>query len=172
MQSFRADYPVTHRPTNTMIGHPYMENSYYKKRTLSGTVAIFVFLLAVILILVAFSTPYWLESDKRIVGSKFEKLGLWTHCFRSLPDPYDPAMGRFFSGCRWIFDPFTTGYQEIRSFLVPPFFVAVQFFFTMCFVTLLIAIVLVPAYILCYGPGHDYYVLLLRIIGIVLMISG
>lgn len=121
IQSFRVDYPVTHRPTNMMDHHhPYIDrDGYFKKRTLSGTVAIFVFLLAVILILVAFATPYWLESDKRIVGSKFEKLGLWTHCFRSLPDPYDPAMGRFFSGCRWIFDPFTTGYQEIRSFLVP-----------------------------------------------------
>lgn len=123
MHSFRADYPVSHhRSANIMLGHnhhPYMESAHYKRRTLSGTVAIFVFLAAVILIVIAFATPYWLESDKRIVGSKFEKLGLWTHCFRSLPDPYDPGMGRFFTGCRWIFDPFTTGYQEIRSFLVP-----------------------------------------------------
>lgn len=123
IQSFRVDYPVTYSHRSVMMEHhprhPYVDSPYYKKRTMSGTVAIFVFLLAVILILVAFVTPYWLESDKRIVGSKFEKLGLWTHCFRSLPDPYDPAMGRFFTGCRWIFDPFTTGYQEIRSFLVP-----------------------------------------------------
>jgi hypothetical protein len=97
----------------------YMSSVYLKKRHMAATVGIVVFTLATILLVVAFVTPYWLESDRRIVGSKFEKLGLWTHCFRSLSDPNDEYMSRFFTGCRWIFDPFTTGYQEIRSFLVP-----------------------------------------------------
>jgi len=55
---------------------------------------------------------------------------------------------------------------------ISAFFVAVQFFFTMCFIFLLIAIVLVPMYILCFGPDHDYFVLLVRLIGIVLLASG
>ena len=115
MQSFRADYPVTHRPH---MMDEYMD-TYPVRRTVSGRFAIGIFVLAVVFIAVAFATPYWLESDPRIVGSKFEKLGLWTHCFRSLPDPYVHNLSRFYSGCRWIFDPFTTGYSEIRGFLVP-----------------------------------------------------
>lgn len=52
-------------------------------------------------------------------GAKLESFGLWTHCFRSLPDPNDPAERRHFVGCHWIFDPFTKGYDEIRGFLLP-----------------------------------------------------
>lgn len=54
-----------------------------------------------------------------LIGAKLESLGLWTHCFRSLPDPNDPAERRHFVGCHWIFDPFTKGYDEIRGFLLP-----------------------------------------------------
>lgn len=53
------------------------------------------------------------------LGAKLESFGLWTHCFRSLPDPNDPAERRFFVGCHWIFDPFTKGYDEIKGFLLP-----------------------------------------------------
>lgn len=53
------------------------------------------------------------------IGAKLESFGLWTHCFRSLPDPNDPAERRFFVGCHWIFDPFTKGYDEIKGFLLP-----------------------------------------------------
>lgn len=52
-------------------------------------------------------------------GAKLERFGLWTHCFKSLADPTDPGEQTFFVGCRWIFDPFTKGYNEIRHFLLP-----------------------------------------------------
>lgn len=54
-----------------------------------------------------------------ISGAAFNRLGLWHHCFRSLPDPSDEYHRRFFAGCRWIYDPFTTGYDQIRGYLVP-----------------------------------------------------
>jgi len=53
------------------------------------------------------------------LGAKLDRFGLWTHCFRSLADPNDPAEQRFFVGCHWIFDPFTKGYDEIKEFLLP-----------------------------------------------------
>lgn len=56
---------------------------------------------------------------KFIIGATFNRLGLWHHCFRSLADPNDENNRRFFAGCRWIYDPFTTGYDQIRGFLVP-----------------------------------------------------
>lgn len=90
-----------------------------KKRSLSGNVGIAFFVLALIFIAIAFSTPSWLVSDYRITGAKLDRFGLWTHCFRSLEDQKDLYQRRFFVGCRWIYDPFTTGYDQIRGYLVP-----------------------------------------------------
>lgn len=90
-----------------------------RRRTLTGNAAILFFVVSFFCVFVAFSTSSWLVSDYRITGAKFDRLGLWTHCFRSLPDPTDVHQRRFFVGCRWVFDPFTKGYDEIRGFLIP-----------------------------------------------------
>lgn len=90
-----------------------------KRRSLAGSFGVGVFVIAFLGICVAFGTPSWLVSDYRITGSKLDRLGLWTHCFRSLPDINDDYQRRFFVGCRWIYDPFTTGYDKIRGFLLP-----------------------------------------------------
>jgi hypothetical protein len=90
-----------------------------KKRGLSGNCALAIFAITLICVTVAFCSPSWLVSDYRITGARLERLGLWTHCFRSLPDPLDEYQRRFFVGCRWIYDPFTTGYDKIRGFLLP-----------------------------------------------------
>lgn len=90
-----------------------------KRRTLAGTCGVGVFVIALVAVCIAFATPSWLVSDYRITGAKLDRLGLWTHCFRSLPDVNDDYQRRFFVGCRWVYDPFTTGYDEIRGFLIP-----------------------------------------------------
>lgn len=90
-----------------------------KRRTLAGSFGVGVFVIAFLGIAIAFATPSWLVSDYRITGAKLDRLGLWVHCFRSLPDINDDFQRRFFVGCRWIYDPFTTGYDEIRGFLLP-----------------------------------------------------
>lgn len=93
--------------------------SEMKRRTLSGSCGIGLFMISFICVFIAFATPSWIVSDYRITGAKLDRLGLWTHCFRSLADPNDDYNRRFFVGCRWVFDPFTTGYDEIRGFLIP-----------------------------------------------------
>lgn len=90
-----------------------------KKRSLAGNCGVGVFVIAFATIVIAFATPSWLVSDYRISGAKLDRLGLWVHCFRSLPDVNDDYQRRFFVGCRWVFDPFTKGYDEIRGYLVP-----------------------------------------------------
>lgn len=91
-----------------------------KLRSLSGSVAVGIFFVAFVCVCVAFATPAWLVSDYRITGAKLDRFGLWVHCFRSLPNPQEPdAPVRYFVGCRWIYDPFTAGYSEIRGFLLP-----------------------------------------------------
>ena len=104
--------------------HAYSENQQVrvvkmKKRSLAGNCAVLTFVLTLICIFVAFCAPAWLVSDPRITGAKLDRLGLWSHCFRSLADPNDSAQRRFFVGCRWVYDPFTTDYDKIRGFLLP-----------------------------------------------------
>lgn len=143
-----------------------------KKRSLAGNVAIGFFVIAFVLVVVAFSTPSWLVSDYRITGAKLDRLGLWTHCFRSLSDPYDINQRRFFVGCRWIYDPFTTGYDQIRGFLVPPFMVATQFFFTLCFISVLLSAILTLLYFLCCGPDMKQFILLIKLNAWILLFGG
>ena len=104
--------------------HAYSENQQVrvakmKKRSLAGNCAVLTFVLTLVCIFVAFCAPAWLVSDPRITGAKLDRLGLWSHCFRSLADPNDSAQRRFFVGCRWVYDPFTTDYDKIRGFLLP-----------------------------------------------------
>ena len=90
-----------------------------RERTLSGKWALAILCLAGFLTTIAFVAPNWLEADPRFYGNKVDKVGLWVHCFRSLPDYNDPLHQRRFAGCRWIFNPFTKGYGEIRNYLTP-----------------------------------------------------
>jgi hypothetical protein len=61
-------------------------------------------------------------------------------------------------------------YDFIRSEIQPPFFVATQFFYTLSFIAILIAIILVLMYLLCVD---DYYrVSVLRWTGIDLIVAG
>ena len=90
-----------------------------RERTLSGKWALGLLCLAGFLTTIAFVAPNWVEGDPRFYGNKLDKLGLWVHCFRSIPDYNDLDHRRFFAGCRWIFNPFTEGYAEIRNYLVP-----------------------------------------------------
>ncbi|KAK9504579.1 hypothetical protein O3M35_010884 [Rhynocoris fuscipes] len=143
-----------------------------KKRTLAGNVAIGIFVLALIFIAVSFCSASWLISDTRIANANFDRLGLWTHCFRSLPDPSDEYQRRFFVGCRWVYDPFTTGYDEIRGYLMPPFIIVTQFFYTLAFIGTLISFILVLLFFLCFGPEQKNFINLTLLIGIIMLSVG
>lgn len=104
-----------------------------KKRSLAGDLGVIVFLIALVCIVLGFLTSSWLVSDRRITSSKFEQMGLWKHCFRSLPDPSEAdAARRYFVGCRWIFDPYTAGYDKLKPFFFPSNYD--QFLFNLYFI--------------------------------------
>nr|CAH0113552.1 unnamed protein product [Daphnia galeata] len=130
-----------------------------KTRSTAAKIALPLFFVAVVCICVAFSTTHWLENWSKYYGDKFDKLGLWVHCFRSLPDPHDALHLRYFTGCRWVFNPFTAGYAEMRDFLMPPFFIAVQLFFTLCFMLMLVGIAGTLMYVLCFTYEHQVKIL-------------
>ncbi|XP_059621529.1 uncharacterized protein LOC132265078 isoform X2 [Phlebotomus argentipes] len=143
-----------------------------KRRTLAGSCGVGVFVVGLVAVVIAFSTPSWIVSDYRITGAKLDRLGLWVHCFRSLPDVNDDYQRRFFVGCRWVYDPFTTGYDEIRGFLLPAFMIITQFFFTLCMIGVLVGLVLVLLFFLCAGPDQRRFVLLIKIISWLLLGTG
>lgn len=143
-----------------------------KRRTLAGSCGVAVFIFAFAFIAIAFATPSWLVSDYRITGAKLDRLGLWVHCFRSLPDVNDDSQRRFFVGCRWVYDPFTKGYDEIRGFLLPAFMITTQFFYTLTFIGMLASAIGVLVFFLCAGPDQRHFINLIRGIGYVLLGSG
>lgn len=164
--------PRQHQQNSELLSGRAKTVVIMKKRSLAGNCGVGVFVIAFATIVIAFGTQSWLVSDYRISGAKLDRLGLWVHCFRSLPDVNDEYQRRFFVGCRWIFDPFTKGYDEIRGFLVPPFMIATQFFFTLAFIGMLVSLVAVLLFYLCCGPDMKHFVLLIRCTGYVLLGAG
>lgn len=83
-------------------------------------------------------------------------LGLWTVCFENFTDIhrfYDVQ----FKGCMWVFEE---EYYIIHDFLLPGFYVAVQFFFTLTFTLLLVSVLLICG-IFYYPPDDDRYMTVL-----------
>lgn len=166
----RGSYQQIHRFDQPPIFVP--DPPRMKKRSLSGQIGVGVFVVALVTVVVSFCAPAWLVSDHRITGAKLDRLGLWSHCFRSLATPGDESLHRFFVGCRWVYDPFTTGYDEIRGYLLPPFMIATQFFFTLCFMSVVISFILVLLLVLCCGPEQTRFILLLKCLSGLLLFAG
>ncbi|KAK8778102.1 hypothetical protein V5799_020557 [Amblyomma americanum] len=56
--------------------------------------------MSLVLVFIAFTTPYWLASDPRVYSAQLLRLGLWETCFRSFADPRDLNMEKYYVGCR------------------------------------------------------------------------
>ncbi|EEC20444.1 conserved hypothetical protein [Ixodes scapularis] len=112
--------------------------------------------LSLVLVFIAFATPYWLASDPRIYSAQLLRLGLWEACFRSFSNPNDLNMEKFYVGCRWVL---TYEYNTLRDFIETPFFVAVQVFFTIGFTVLLLACVVLLAMHICLPAARAFQML-------------
>ncbi|CAL4121080.1 unnamed protein product, partial [Meganyctiphanes norvegica] len=130
-----------------------------ERRTLSGWFAIGFHTAAFLLLTIAMFTRNWLEAEKKAYGTAMQSIGLWTQCFRSLTVTKDVYKTRHFVGCRWLFDPFTTGYDDIREMVQEPFFLTVQIFFTFAFTMALIAIAMVGMLVFCGGESFERSIL-------------
>lgn len=88
-----------------------------ERRTTAGWWAIGCHALGFLLITIAMFTTYWLQAEMKAYGTAMDRIGLWTQCFRSLTVTKDVYRERFFVGCRWLFDPFTTGYEDVQEMM-------------------------------------------------------
>merc|ERR1711944_295345 len=135
-------------------------------RTLKSAVALTG--VTFLIFLTAFFTPYWLQSvpSEKLPEPKFTNLGLWEVCLNGFHDMRHQYDIKFY-GCKHIL---LEEYDIIREELMPTFFVATQFFYTLSFIAMLIAIIFVVMYLLCVD---EYYrVNVLRWTGIDLIIGG
>ncbi|XP_037946811.1 uncharacterized protein LOC119683895 [Teleopsis dalmanni] len=110
-----------------------------------------------LLFFIAFVSPYWLVTDGTLRAPRFTNLGLWEVCFNNFTDIhrfYDTV----FTGCMWVFEE---EYYIIHDFLLPGFYIAVQFFATLCFVMCLITLPLTLAFLRTSRDDDRYVVLLL-----------
>ncbi|XP_026467172.1 uncharacterized protein LOC113370698 [Ctenocephalides felis] len=136
-------------------------------KTKTGKFAVGFTAVGFLFVLIAFVSPYWLQADKKIRNPKFQKIGLWEVCFKDFEDIHHWYDTRF-TGCWWVFEE---EFYIIGDFLLPGFFVATQFFFTVCMTLLLIAVALVALFCIC-SRHHDRYLLLLLTVGTDLIIAG
>lgn len=78
-------------------------------------------IIATILLIVAFCSPYWYISWPR-VHSPFKRIGLWQVCFAGLILPRDPDQ-KAYHGCWWTLAP---EFENIRNWMMPWWFVLNQ----------------------------------------------
>ncbi|KAK3600559.1 hypothetical protein CHS0354_003496 [Potamilus streckersoni] len=86
-----------------------------------ATFAVFLLCFAFICMVIAFATPYWVESFAKS-GNQFVKCGLWEFCFNDYIFYKDYNSKRFL-GCFYIFD---SKIRNLWEWLSPPWFVACE----------------------------------------------
>ncbi|KAK0078619.1 hypothetical protein PV325_002260 [Microctonus aethiopoides] len=136
-------------------------------KTRTGKIAASCTAVAFILIVIAFTTPNWLSTDGKLDNPKFYKIGLWQVCFQGFQDIRHLYKTKF-HGCWWVFEE---EYYIIHDILLPDFFVATQFFFTLCLTLLLVGGFLTALYTCC-SRQHQRYQELLWAIGANLTLSA
>lgn len=119
-------------------------------------IAIGFYAVAALFILIAFVSPYWLQTDGKLANPKFINLGLWEVCLNNFQDIHRFYDTRF-TGCMWVFEE---EYYIIHDFLLPGFYIATQFFFTLCF-TLLLASALMTIAFIGVDRDDDRYIMIL-----------
>ncbi|KAH3753009.1 uncharacterized protein LOC127848275 [Dreissena polymorpha] len=80
-------------------------------------------LLSIMMIVLAFATPYWIQPEPgHVISTQLQKLGLWEICFQGYNDIRD-GLGRVYNGCYWVF---AREYDVIRKYLIPSWFATAQ----------------------------------------------
>uniref|UniRef100_A0A069DR14 Putative conserved plasma membrane protein n=1 Tax=Panstrongylus megistus TaxID=65343 RepID=A0A069DR14_9HEMI len=85
--------------------------------------------IAGMFLLIAFASPYWVESYDETF-SEFKHMGLWEYCFERFRFPYH-QFDKIFSGCHYIY---SFEFHIIREWLLPGWLLTVQTFVTLAFI--------------------------------------
>lgn len=102
-----------------------MANLDYHKASNAVVFAGIVTYVAGVMLLMAFTSPYWIQSYQETFSS-FKHMGLWEYCFSEYQHPYYQFY-KLFDGCHHVFSHY---FYVIREWLLPPWLMAVQAFVT------------------------------------------
>ncbi|CAH8619387.1 unnamed protein product [Schistosoma curassoni] len=119
---------------------PFTECRY--RTAYISTYSAFAFLI------IAFVTPYWLQSWPRL-HTPFIRLGLWEFCVNGFVQRLDPNMISYY-GCWWILSPYM---RKIFTDLVPFWFLIIQVMVTVSLCLQIVAVVTLIAY-MCKRIRH------------------
>lgn len=133
----------------------------------TGLFALAFYIFASIFIIIAFVSPYWLVTDGKMNNPKFIKIGLWQVCLNGFEDVHH-WYDTIFSSCWWIFEE---EYYIIHDTLLPGFFVATQFFYTIALCCVILSMFLSYLY-MKKDRDDDNYLTLLVTLGTVIVIGG
>ncbi|KAH3748516.1 uncharacterized protein LOC127848277 [Dreissena polymorpha] len=86
-----------------------------------GTVAMFCLCFAIFCMVIAFASPYWVESFDK-AHNPFVKCGLWEFCFNDYTFWKD-YNGKRFLGCWYVF---SEQYRSLWEWISPPWFIVCQ----------------------------------------------
>ncbi|RWS25553.1 hypothetical protein B4U80_02775 [Leptotrombidium deliense] len=115
------------------------------------TIGSLVCLLSWILLIIAFSSPYWLSSYKYTYSS-FVRLGLWDFCFRDFRHPYFQYDDKF-DGCHWIY---SSKYHNIRDWLQPPWFIFVQAMMVIALIFSLLTLIVIAFVLMLFFIRYQF----------------
>ncbi|XP_076437556.1 uncharacterized protein LOC143276793 [Babylonia areolata] len=107
--------------------------------------------LAFVCMVIAFSTPHWLERFPHKRNTRvFVRMGLWEACFNDWTY-YKDYLGKKYDGCWWIFH---FEYRPVWPWLNPPWFLAIQIMITLALMLHMVTIAFNTCYFLGCCPPH------------------
>ncbi|KAI8764534.1 hypothetical protein BgiMline_035630 [Biomphalaria glabrata] len=110
---------------------------------------------ALLFMIVAFASPYWVESFEEFKGT-FVKLGLWEFCFNDYTF-YKDYNGKRYLGCFYVFSP---EIRPIWEWVSPPWFVSVQVMVSASLLFIFLVTVALTLNTFKLFPKHLQYALL------------
>lgn len=105
---------------------------------------------AVGFMVVAFASPYWVESFGEFTGNRVVKVGLWEFCFNDYTF-YKDHNGKRYLGCFYIFKDVI---RPLWEWLSPPWFIACQVMVSLALLVQVLNAVCLTLYIFKLFPQY------------------
>uniref|UniRef100_A0A0B7B2F0 Uncharacterized protein n=1 Tax=Arion vulgaris TaxID=1028688 RepID=A0A0B7B2F0_9EUPU len=123
---------------------------------------------SLVFMVVAFASPYWVESYDEFKG-QFVKLGLWEFCFNDYTF-YKDYNGKRYLGCFYVFSP---EIRPIWEWVSPPWFISVQVMVSASLLIIFLISVGLTLHIFGLFPKHmDYAVYFAAAVGMAISTVG
>jgi len=116
----------------------------------TALVGCFFVAAAVGLNVLAFASPYWVESFGEFTGNRFVKAGLWEFCFNDYTF-YKDDQGKRYLGCFYIF---SDTIRPLWEWLSPPWFIAMQVMVSLSLLVQVLNAILLVLYIFKLFPRY------------------